>query len=71
MFLDASLLNTQHYKVKIKDKWSNPGKGVVAIEKGAFGLPLTTVNIYKVLLKAYDNWNWLKYFEINQNILRL
>ena len=26
--LDVSLLNTQHYKVPIKDKWSNPGKGV-------------------------------------------
>ena len=28
MGLDASLLNTQHYKVQIKSKWSNPGKGV-------------------------------------------
>ena len=47
MVLDATLLNTQHYKVRVK--WSNPGKGVapslhfsvVAIEKGAFGSPLT------------------------------
>ena len=29
MVLDANLLNTQHYKVRIKVKWSNPGKGVV------------------------------------------
>ena len=29
MVLDATLLNTQHYKVRIKVKWSNPGKGVV------------------------------------------
>ena len=29
MVLDVSLLNTQHYKVQIKGKWSNPGKGVV------------------------------------------
>ena len=29
MVLDTSLLNTQHYKVCIKGKWSNPGKGVV------------------------------------------
>ena len=29
MVLDNYLLNTQHYKVKIKDKWSNPEKGVV------------------------------------------
>ena len=26
--LGASFLNTQHYKVWIKSKWSNPGKGV-------------------------------------------
>ena len=54
MVLDASLLNTQHYKVRIKGKWSNPGKGVASstttwplgvltIEKGAFGSPSTTV----------------------------
>ena len=29
MVLDASLLNTQQYKVKIKGMWSNPVKGVV------------------------------------------
>ena len=29
MVLDASLFNTQHYKVWIKSKWSNPGKRVV------------------------------------------
>ena len=28
MVLDASLLNTKHYKVWIKSKWSNPGKGI-------------------------------------------
>ena len=28
MVLDVSLLNTQHYKVQIKDKWSNLVKGV-------------------------------------------
>ena len=28
MVLDDSLLNTQHYKVCIKGKWSNPVKGV-------------------------------------------
>ena len=43
MVLDTSLLVSQHYEVWIKDKWSNPGKGVVAIEKGAFWSPLTTV----------------------------
>ena len=26
--LDTYLINIQHYKVRIKDKWSNPEKGV-------------------------------------------
>ena len=51
MLLDASLLNTQHYKVRIKGKVEqiregvapSPNFGVVAIEKGAFGLPSTMV----------------------------
>ena len=30
MVLDAALLNTQHYKVRIKGKWSNPGKLVAS-----------------------------------------
>ena len=30
MVLDAALLNTQHYKVRIKGKWTNPGKGVTS-----------------------------------------
>ena len=48
--LDASLVDTQHYKVQIKGKWSNPRKGVlihlgvVAIKKETFGLLLTTNN---------------------------
>ena len=28
MVLDATLLNTHHYKVWIKGKWSNPESGV-------------------------------------------
>ena len=28
MVLDASLVNTQHYKIYIKGKWSNPENGV-------------------------------------------
>ena len=41
MVLVTSLLNTQQYISRVK--WSNPGKGVVAVEKGAFWLPSTTV----------------------------
>ena len=52
MVLDASLLNTQQYKVRIKGKVEQSREGValsplhlgvVAIEKGAFGSPSTTV----------------------------
>ena len=51
MVLDTSLLNTQHYKVRIKGKVEQSREGVapslhlgvVAIEKGAFGLPSTMV----------------------------
>ena len=58
MVLDASLLNTQHYKEWIKGKQRNPGKGVapsltphvVAIEKGAFMLRLTMVGQFTYLM---------------------
>ena len=45
MVLTASLINTQHYKVRFKGKeWHPPLQlGVVAIEKGAFESPLTMV----------------------------
>ena len=57
MVLDASLLNTQHYKVRIKGKveqsWEGVAPslhlGVVAIEKGAFGSPLTMVANFTLL----------------------
>ena len=49
--LNATLLNTQHYKVRIKGKVEQSRErnstplhlGVVAIEKGAFWSPSTTV----------------------------
>ena len=58
MVLDASLLNIQHYKVRIKGKLGNPGKavalGLVVIEKGAIGSPSTTAakcfNIFYAML---------------------
>ena len=52
MLLDVSLENNQHYKVRIQDKRSNPGKGLTlslrhlgfaANEKGVFGPPSTIV----------------------------
>ena len=42
MVLYASLLNTQHYKVWIKSKWSNASG--VAIGKIPFGSPSTMVS---------------------------
>ena len=52
MVLDTTLLNTQHYKVRIKGKVEQSRErsgalplliGVVAVEKEAFGLSSTTV----------------------------
>ena len=52
MVLDATLLNTQHYKVRIKSKVEQSRERssalpytlvYVAIEKGAFRSPSTTV----------------------------
>ena len=51
MVLDAALINTQHYKVGIKDKMAQSREGsstllhlgVVAFEKGALGSPSTKV----------------------------
>ena len=48
MVLDAALLNTQYYKVRIKSK-VDQSSSVVAIEKGAFRSPLTKIaNFYIV-----------------------
>ena len=73
MILDAALLNTRHYKIRNKGKWGIQEKelrpplylGVVAIEKGVFGLPSTMVtnfsfNIYIVKHNfskiMFDHW---------------
>ena len=53
MVLDAFLFITQHYKVLIEDKWRNPGKEVVAIEKGAFGSSSTMVGQLYLYLCIY------------------
>ena len=69
MVLDACLLNTQYYKVGIKGKveQSREMSSVVAIEKGAFVSPSTTVAnnfyIYSVFVANYlcDMLNPTKY----------
>ena len=73
MLLDASLLNTQHYKVRIKGKWIIPGKvkhpplhlGAVDIEKGAFSLPSTMVS----QLNLEDLWICLNLCNVNAHFL--
>ena len=59
MVLDATLLNIQHYKVRIKGKVEQSRErssalpqhlGVVAIEKGTFGLPSTKVANFTLLI---------------------
>ena len=65
MVLDASFLNIQHYKVRIKGKVEQSREkssappihlGVVAIEKGGFGSPSTTVaNFTYMVYMIYDS----------------
>ena len=69
MVLDASLLNTQHYKLRIKGKVeksrersSTPHVGVVAIEKVAFGMPLTTVTNLTLLLGVKEYFYLLFFY---------
>ena len=59
--LDASLFNTQHYKVRNKGKENNPGKGVApsptplcsSFWKVTFGSPLTTINLLDIYIYIY------------------
>ena len=62
MILDTSLINTQHYKVRIKSKVEQSRKSnsdlplhlsVVANEKGAFKSPLTLVANFFLYLGIY------------------
>ena len=75
MVLNTSLLNTEQYKVCIKGKVEQSWErscGVVAIEKGAFWSPSTTVIIFTLLqvdlskmflsnIKNYKVWRFLWY----------
>ena len=50
MVLNAALLNTEHFTVESRVKWSNAVNGVVAIEKGAFESPSTKVANFTYLI---------------------
>ena len=60
--LDASLLNTQHYKLRIKGKWSNPGESVAP-----FPTPKCSSNLKKSLWVALD-FDRLTFFLITKYI---
>ena len=71
MVLAASLLKTLHYKVWIKGKVEQSKEsssalqlhlGVVAIERGTFGSPLTVVaNVFLMIERdKRELWNWEK-----------
>ena len=83
MVLDTSLLNTQQYKVRIKGKVEQSRErsspplhlGVVAIEKGAFGSPSTTVvnfiyafNVYIVIVSRVSKLKQLVYCVLISNV---
>ena len=54
--LDASLLNTQHYKVQIKGKWSNLEKGIVPSST------LQCISSWKGSLHVTLDYDWPTYF---------
>ena len=53
MVPNTSILNTQHYKVRIKGKWSNPGKGVT---------PFPTSPYWKGRLQVTLNYDHQLYY---------
>ena len=73
MVLDTPLLNIQQYKVRIKGKVEQSKErsgaplqfGVVAIEKGAFGSPLTSVaNFIFFFTIQYQNTEMYQFFRV-------
>ena len=76
MVLDASLLNSQQYKVGIKGKVEPSSErssilpyilGVVAIEKGAFGSPSTKVTNFTYLWSIYGLNTWIPSVMFTEN----
>ena len=73
MALDANLLNTQHYNVRIKGKVGQSRDvecsalhfGAVAIKKGALGSPSTKVANFTLSLTSLQNTSYSK----EQNII--
>ena len=70
MVLDTSLLNTQHYKVRTKDKveqsreWSSSLNHTsnIAIEKGAYESPLTKVTSFTYIYVQRFSYSYYWFF---------
>ena len=78
MVLDNALLNTQQYKVRIKGKVGKSREkssvlplhlGVVAIEKGAFWSPSTTVTNLLTIYLVTSNLNEVYFVFFGQRLL--
>ena len=69
MVLDAALFNTEHCKIRVRGKWSNPGKGVTHCPisrcccywKGNLWVTLNYVHQHTfsyIYIYIYDKNNW-------------
>ena len=62
MVLDATLLNTQHYKVRIKGKVvKSRERSSALLKRGAFGSPLTKVANFTYLLYYFISEQFEEY----------
>ena len=59
--LDTALLNTQHYKVQIKRKRSNPGEGVAPTPQKNFGVVINEKRAFGSLSITVTNFIFLLY----------
>ena len=67
MVLDAALLNTQYYKVRMKGKVEQSRESFVAIEKGAFRSPSTTVVNFQIFLSNTNKLQVITWFQVTYN----
>ena len=73
MVLDASLLNTQHYKVRVRVKWSNLEKGVApsptpqcsSYQKGSL---LVALDYGRQLYLLIYTYSLVRFFQIVQQV---
>ena len=72
MVLDATLISTQHYKVRVKEQFRESRSALpyslVAIEKGAFWSPSTTVANFFTLFKKPVTYNFYWFTEFLKKV---